>query len=60
MSVRTWAVCDICGAQQEIKHGGPLSESEFSKELAYIGWWQREQGDFQEVCSNHPSPVTPS
>jgi hypothetical protein len=57
MSVRTIAVCDLCGAQQEIKHAGPLGESEFAKELEYIGWWQRDRGDFQEICPNHPAPA---
>lgn len=54
MSVRTIAVCDLCGRQEEIKHAGPLSESEFARELEFIGWWQRDKGDFQEICSSHP------
>jgi len=56
MSVKTYAVCDVCGAQEEIKHAGPLSEYEYAKELGYIGWWQREDA-FKDVCPNHPSPV---
>lgn len=55
MSVRTIVVCELCGAQQEIKHAGLLNSSEFADELGYIGW--RQSDDFIEICPDHPRDV---
>lgn len=59
MSVRTIAVCDVCGSELELKWSGPLSEAQYERDIRMEGWWQREDA-IRDVCSRHPSPVLPS
>jgi hypothetical protein len=56
MSSRIIAICDICGAEQEIKASLPLDSAQWDRELALEGWWSRP--DFDEICPKHPRPAT--
>lgn len=55
MSSRIIAICDICGAEQEIKMMLPLDSYEWERQLEMEGWWSRP--DFSEICPKHPRPV---